>query len=171
MSKISKQLSYILRHNPESANMVLDKDGYAVVNNVLEFFKINIHTLENLIKIDDKQRFSFNKDKTLIRASQGHTINVNINFKEIQPVTFLYHGTAEQYKDIIMKDGLKKMQRHHVHLASEHKDSVTVGMRKGTPVLLEIDAPRMYREGYKFYISDNGVYLTDFVPSKYIKII
>jgi putative RNA 2'-phosphotransferase len=128
-----------------------------------------------VVETSDKKRFTVSEDGKKIRAAQGHSVDVDLQLAEIVPPFKLYHGTAQRFLDSIMKEGLKKMSRHHVHMYSEDKldKAKDTGYRhqKGTkPVLLIIEAKQMHNEGYKFYKSENDVYLTDFIPSKYIKI-
>lgn len=175
---ISKFLSYVLRHRPDNIGLVLDKNGWTNVSDVIEKSKPEFDlTLEDLKEVAakcDKQRFKFNEDFTKIKANQGHSVKVDLDLKPITPPEFLYHGTAERFLKDIMVEGLKKMNRHHVHLYKEEdiKKAKDTGQRhqKGTSgVILVIDAKKMQNDGFVFYKTDNNVYLTDFVHSKYIK--
>ncbi len=171
--KIGKQLSYILRHHPESAGITLDSDGYADTAEIISalsknFDGFNFRSLERIVVENDKQRYSFNKDKTKIRANQGHSLkNVNINFKTCEPPAVLYHGTGLRFMDSIRKEGIKKMSRQYVHLSPDEDTAVKVGKRHGKPFVIKIDAAAMFHVGYIFYLSENGVWLTDYVPVKY----
>lgn len=174
-TNISKTLSYILRHKPEKFNITLDKEGYTLVDSILSNLNITIDELEHVVSSCDKQRFKFNEDKTKIKANQGHSIDVDLNLKAIVPPVKLYHGTAPRFYSSIMKEGLKKMNRHHVHLYDEEsiKKAKDTGSRhqKGLPgLVLEIDAKEMLKDGFKFFRTDNNVYLCDYIPSKYITI-
>ncbi len=171
---LSKFLSLILRHKPETIGLQLDENGWANVEELIQ--KINAtgqsidHELLNSIVVtNDKQRFAFNEDKTLIRASQGHSIEVELQLKETQPPAFLYHGTVDKYITAIKAEGLKKMSRQHVHLSSSKETATLVGSRRGKPVILIIDAPKMCEDGHLFYLSENNVWLTDCVPAQYIQ--
>jgi len=167
----SREISYLLRHNPKGLNM--DKEGYVLVNDLLTKIGITKEELDWVIDNNDKKRFAYSDDETKIRASQGHSIKVDIDFKEVRPPMKLYHGTTPENIKSIMKTGLNKMKRHHVHLTDNLNTAKSVGKRYSknkSPEILEINAGAMYADGYKFYLSDNGVWLTDNVPSKYINI-
>lgn len=169
--QISKFLSLVLRHQPEKIGLKLDNEGYGDVSVILEKTGLTLVELEDIVDTNDKKRFSFNQDKTKIRASQGHSVDTEIKFKNAYPDFKLYHGTQKEKVDSILKSGLNKGNRHHVHLAKDQGTSVTVGMRKGSAVILEIDAPQMLKDGHQIFISDNGVYLIEFVPPIYIRIL
>lgn len=170
---ISKLLSYILRHKPEEYGIVLDENGYTNVNELIN--KLNAHNenisfeiLQYIVDTNNKKRFAFNEDCTKIRASQGHSVDVELGYKEQQPPAILYHGTIEKFLAAIMKDGLQKMQRHHVHLIADKTTATKVAERRGKPIILQIKADEMFAAGYKFYLSANGVWLIDHVPPFYI---
>lgn len=169
LTRTSKYLSLILRHKPEAAGIELDKHGWAKVSELLPAIKISMKTLEEIVDTDEKQRYSFNEDKTLIRANQGHSIDVDVELEEIEPPEYLYHGTGSKSVDSILNNGLSKMSRKYVHLSGNYDTAVKVGKRHGIPVVLTIKAKEMYNAGYKFYKSKNGVYLTDNVPAEYIE--
>lgn len=170
---ISKYISLVLRHKPEIAGIVLTQEGYAKTELLIKaiqkrFGKFDMNDLEDIVRTDEKGRYSFNSDKTMIRANQGHSTNqVNITFKEVIPPDVLFHGTGARTLDIISKEGLKPMSRQYVHLSKDEETAIKVGARHGDPVVLRIDSKRMFDDGYKFYISDNGVYLTKVVSPKY----
>lgn len=173
-NKLSVFISLILRHRPEVINISLDKYGYANVDELIKGVnnsgkKLTREILEDIVETDNKNRYSFNEDKTKIRANQGHSINVDVGLKMAIPPEILYHGTAEKSLDYILLDGIKKMNRLYVHLSDNLETAKKVGSRHGKPVVLIIDAKRMVEDGYNFYLSDNKVWLTDFVPKKYIK--
>lgn len=172
LNDVSKYLSLILRHKPEIIGIELDKNGWGRVDEILSNlpteYKIDFNTLEEIVKADNKQRYSFNEDKTKIRANQGHSIKVDVELKEVVPPDVLYHGTAEKYVDSIKKQGLVSKQRLHVHLSDNIDTAVLVGSRHGNPFVFSLDAKQMYEDCYKFYKSENGVYLTNDVPSKYL---
>jgi putative RNA 2'-phosphotransferase len=146
----------------------LDQSGWADVQELIQKAdRFTMEELEYIVANNNKKRFAFNSDKTKIRASQGHSIDIDLNYKESRPPAALYHGTATRFVDKIMKDGLKKMNRHHVHLSDDCKTAVEVGRRHGKAVVFKIWTSQMYEDGFKFYISDNGVWLTEHVPEKY----
>jgi len=172
--KISKLLSLILRHQPETIDLKLDENGWTNVDKLREkYSKHKIHfTLEELHEVVEtyhKKRFIFNKDKTKIRANQGHSIDVDLALKPQQPPEFLYHGTAQNNIDSILKNGIEKRSRQHVHLSLDRETATKVGMRHGKPIILTIKTDEMFEDGILFYLSENNVWLTDFVDKKYIK--
>jgi putative RNA 2'-phosphotransferase len=175
MSKILKDtgryMSLLLRHKPERENLTLDEQGYVLVDELLEKLDITIDDLDWIVENNDKKRFVFNSDKTMIRAAQGHSISVDLKMKQILPPDILYHGTSITNGSEISKNGLLKMNRNHVHLTDNRNTAYSVGMRyakyQNKIWIIEIDAKAMNADGYKFYRSENGVYLTDHVPSKY----
>ena len=173
MTKLSKFIALVLRHKPETIGLTLKADGWV---SVYEFIKamneyghpITMVGLKEIIESDWKGRYSLDEKENNIRANQGHSANVEIEFKEVVPPKILYHGTNKGVVDVIFKTGLQKMARHHVHLSLMEGTAVTVGSRRGSPVVLVVDAEQMYYGNFKFFISENGVYLTDQVPPKYI---
>lgn len=124
--------------------------------------------LEYIVNNSDKQRFTFNNDKSKIRANQGHSIEVELDLQEKIPPTILYHGTVDKFVDSIRNSGIEKRSRNHVHLSAETETAIKVGSRKGTPVILTVNSGQMYKDGYKFYQSKNDVWLIEFVPKEYI---
>lgn len=171
---ISKLLSLVLRHSPETIDLKLDKNGWATVEELIQKCNkagnsIDFDLLEYVVENNDKMRFSFNDDKAKIRANQGHSISVELNLKEVEPPEYLYHGTVAKFISEIKDKGLQKMTRQHVHLSADKETATKVGSRRGVPVILIINSAAMFREGYKFYLSDNNVWLTDAVPIKYIQ--
>lgn len=174
IKNISKFLSLVLRHAPETIQLQLDKNGWANVDELIikchQFGKeFDFELLEEVVETNDKKRFAFNEDLTKIRANQGHSIDVDLNFKELQPIDFLYHGTVEKFIDLIKNEGIQKMSRQYVHLSKDKETAIKVGSRKGKPIILKIDAQKMFESGFKFYLSENNVWLTDEVPAKYIE--
>lgn len=173
-TKISKSLSYWLRHRPEAIGITIKKNGWVDVKELLEKAKKEItfdfNELKEVVQNCEKQRFSLSEDFCEIKANQGHSIDVKIKFKEITAPPVLYHGTVDKFMDSIKKKGLIPGNRHHVHLSKDIETATSVGSRRGHPVILEINSNKMQDEGFKFFISDNGVYLTDIVPPKYINI-
>lgn len=168
LTKTSKFISLILRHKPEEIGITLDEHGWANVAEFLRGVNIDMKTLEYIVTTDNKQRYSFNEDKTLIRANQGHSIPVDVELEEVQPPEFLWHGTGEKYEQDIIRDGLIPKSRLYVHLSSDTQTAITVGKRHGNVVLFRVDALKMYEDGYKFYLSKNGVWLTKCVPTSYL---
>jgi putative RNA 2'-phosphotransferase len=174
---LSKYLSYLLRHHPEKINLHLDDYGWADVNELIEKVNANSSTsntltfsiLEEVVANNNKKRFTFNEDKTKIRASQGHSIEIKLGYEAVEPPEFLYHGTATRFLDGIKKDGLKKMSRHHVHLSQEKSTASNVGQRHGKLVILIINSKAMHEAGHEFFVSENGVWLTDHVPVEFIE--
>ena len=167
--KISRYISLILRHKPEAIGITLNEHGWANVNELIKGININMETLEHIVATDDKQRYSFNEDKTLIRANQGHSIPVDVELEEIQPPKYLYHGTGKKYKDSIIEDGLIPKSRLYVHLSSDINTAINVGKRHGDVIVFRINALKMCNDGYKFYVSKNGVWLTKHVPTVYLE--
>ena len=170
-----KFLAYILRHNPSAVGIELDKNGWADVEDLLDCVQrtgrvLDFALLEEIVATDDKGRFSFNEDKSKIRANQGHSIDVDLQLEEKLPPAVLYHGTAEKYLDGIKQNGIEKRTRNFVHLSPDEQTAVKVGSRHGKPAVLKIDTAGMYDDGFKFYLSENGVWLTQFVPFKYVTI-
>lgn len=170
--KISKSLSYWLRHRPEVIGITLNNEGWTNVKELIEKAQLEVQfdldELKEVVVSCDKQRFSFSEDFSNIRASQGHSVKINLSFKEITAPPVLYHGTAEQFIESIKKKGLLPGKRHHVHLSKDIETASKVGQRHGKLVILKIDTIKMQDAGFAFYISDNGVYLTDSVPKKFI---
>ena len=167
--QIGKKITYLLRHNPE--DLVMDKNGYVSVSSLLNKVRITQQELDHIVDTNDKKRLAYNVDKTLIRASQGHSIEVDVQLRATRPPRSLYHGTSAESYEKIKKTGLSKMNRLHVHLTDNKETAYKVGKRYSKdkqPIILEIDSAAMYTDGYKFYLSENGVWLTDNVPVKYI---
>lgn len=171
-NKISKTLSYILRHKPENFNIKLDSNGWALVENITEQLYIDMKTLDHIVETNDKKRFMFNENKTKIRACQGHTIDVDVELKKCIPPIQLYHGTKKEFVDVILKTGLKPMNRKYVHLSADIDTATNVaGRRKGDDKILEIQSKAMYNDNIDIFISENGVYLVEYVDPKYIKVL
>lgn len=169
ITRISKYMCLILRHKPEEIGITLDEHGWANVDELLNGIEINMSELEFIVKTDDKQRYSFNEDKTLIRANQGHSIPVDVDLEEVEPPEYLWHGTGEKYLKDISSMGLIPKSRLYVHLSSDTDTALTVGQRHGAPTLFRIEALKMHQDGFKFYLSKNGVWLTKYVPVEYLK--
>ena len=168
----SKFISLILRHKPEAIGITLDEHGWANVDELIEGVSrthpLDMAALELIVAEDEKQRYSFNEDKTLIRANQGHSILVDVELDEKEPPEVLYHGTGEKYVSSIDRQGLIPKSRLYVHLSHDEETAVKVGTRHGKPVIYTVKSGDMYRDGYKFFCSVNGVWLTKEVPVKYL---
>lgn len=172
--KISKFLSLVLRHQPEKIGITLDQAGWVLVAELLDAcnrhgFSITEEELEGVVRTSDKQRFAFSDDQRMIRANQGHSVAVRLDYQPLTPPEVLYHGTAERFLDSIKAQGLLKGKRHHVHLSSDEATAIKVGSRHGKPVVLLIESLRMHKDGLVFYQSENGVWLTEHIPPAYIK--
>jgi putative RNA 2'-phosphotransferase len=173
--KISKFLSLVLRHDPQKIGIQLDECGWVSIEELLEKAKlnhvqINLEQLNRVVETNDKKRFAISEDGTKIRASQGHSIQVDLRLTETKPPTTLYHGTSTKFIDQIMNEGLKPMKRQHVHLSSDIITATKVGQRHGQPVVLTVHSELLYQDGCNFYLSDNGVWLTSFVDQKYLEL-
>lgn len=173
-TKISKFMSLVLRHKPEQIGLELDEAGWADVKSLIEKMnakgkKVNFEIVEHVVDTNNKKRFAFNKDKTRIRANQGHSIEVEHGYKPVEPPEILYHGTGEKSLSSIMETGIDKRNRHHVHLSADVETALNVGQRHGKPIILEIASMDMMNDGHDFFLSENGVWLTENVPVKYIK--
>ncbi|WP_423394616.1 RNA 2'-phosphotransferase [Burkholderia sp. LMG 21824] len=174
-TSISRTLSYLLRHAPETIGLQLDPEGWADIDELItgaarQGHPLDRATLETVCATSDKQRFALSDDGRRIRAVQGHsTPAVQRRYPAAQPPERLYHGTATRFLDSIRAQGLKPGARHHVHLSPEIRTALAVGKRYGVPVILEVDAQRMHRQGYTFFVAENGVWLTDTVPAEFLK--
>lgn len=171
--RISKYLSLVLRHNPEVIGLNLDENGWADVGELQEKCAkqnraFTLEELDEVVETNDKKRFILNEDKTRIRANQGHSINVDLALKPQQPPEFLYHGTSEANLASIFEKGIEKRNRQHVHLSQDKETATKVGMRHGKPVILTIETGKMDKDGMVFYLSENNVWLTNFVDAEYI---
>lgn len=176
LTNLSRYMSLILRHKPEVIEITLDEHGWASVNDLICGIEknnpgFNMDILEQIVRTDSKQRYSFNDDKSLIRANQGHSVNVDVELKEKEPPEYLYHGTGEKYVKSINQDGLIPKSRLYVHLSKDIKTAENVGKRHGKEVVYRINSGQMYRDGYKFYLSENGIWLTKEVPIKYLEMV
>ncbi len=173
---ISKFLSLILRHEPEKIELKLDEKGWANVAELLEKSakagnKFTFEELAEVVATNDKKRFAFDETGRKIRASQGHSLEIEIEFEEKTPPAIFYHGTAEKNVGAIFANGLNKMSRHHVHLSSEAETARKVGTRHGKPVIFKVNTAAMLAENFKFYVSANGVWLVEKVPPKFLEVI
>jgi len=171
----SKLLSYVLRHRPDSIGLALDANGWAGVDEMLARLNgaghaIGRDLLARVVAGNDKQRFAFSEDGSRIRASQGHSVKVDLALTPAEPPDMLYHGTASRFMKSILAAGLRASGRHHVHLSANVATAKTVGARHGFPVVLHVDARRMREDGAVFYQSDNGVWLTEAVLPRYLSV-
>ncbi len=172
--KISRYLSRHLRHQPDRIGIKLGSGGWVAVDELLAAckkhqFAISRAELNEVVANNDKKRFSFDSTGTLIRANQGHSIEVDLQLEPVVPPNVLYHGTSAGAVESILQTGLNKMSRHHVHLSSEITTAKAVGARHGKPVVFTVDAATMHQAGYEFYCSENGVWLVDHVPPEYLQ--
>jgi putative RNA 2'-phosphotransferase len=173
-TRISKFLSLVLRHQPETIGIELDDNGWSNVEILIEKsiengFQFDKTILNHIVETNSKKRFSFNENKEEIRANQGHSVEVELGYISQKPPKILYHGTGEKSVDSVSQTGLEKRQRHQVHLSEEIETAIAVGQRHGRPVVFEVLADQMYCDNYEFFLSENGVWLTNNVPPKYLK--
>jgi len=173
---ISKFLSLVLRHKPEVIGLILDKEGWVSTEELItkynehRHFPITFEELDYVVQNNNKKRFAFNADQSKIRASQGHSVNISLNYSPVEPPEFLYHGTARKNLESIQKTGIEKRGRHHVHLSAELDTAHNVGSRHGKPVILKINAKQMHLDGHEFFCSENGVWLTEGVTVTYFEV-
>ena len=175
LKRTSKFLSLVLRHRPEAIGAQLDANGWIETETLLAKMnqagrKIDMEALRYIVANNNKKRFAFNEDESRIRASQGHSIKVDLAYEPVEPPEFLFHGTAEQHVQSILKNGIEKRNRHDVHLSEELDTATNVGGRHGKPVILTVHSLKMHQAGHKFFVSENGVWLTAFVPAEYIEL-
>ena len=162
----------ILRHKPESIGVTLDERGWAdvkeLITGISKKYPFDMKILEEIVRTDDKQRYSFNEDKTLIRANQGHSIPVDVELEIVDPPEFLWHGTGEKYTDSIERIGLIPKNRLYVHLSVDEETAINVGKRHGKPFIYRVRSGEMIKRGYVFYRSKNGIWLTKTVPIEFL---
>jgi len=173
--RTSKFLSLVLRHQPQTIGIKLDSSGWVSVDELLAAInrhpnniKLNRKSLEQVVVSNDKQRFEFNEDRSSIRARQGHSVSVDLGYPPATPPETLLHGTPRKFVAPILETGIKKMNRHHVHLHTDQKTATAVGARRGDSVLLSVRSGDMHRAGFIFFVTKNGVWLTDHVPPEFI---
>jgi putative RNA 2'-phosphotransferase len=174
--KRSKYLARRLRHQPEALGLTLEPGGWVAVDALLAAMRrhgieLSRAELEEIVASNNKQRFSFDATGTRIRANQGHSIPVDLQLAPATPPDALYHGTSKATIGPILREGLQKMRRQHVHLSRDKATAIKVGSRHGAPIVLLVDAAAMARDGYQFFLSDNGVWLTDHVPPRYLRVL
>jgi putative RNA 2'-phosphotransferase len=172
--RTSKLLSRILRHDPASVGLTLDPGGWVGVDDLLAALRRHGHRvdralLEHAVATNDKKRFAFDGAGARIRASQGHSIGVDLGLTPVVPPEELYHGTPERTAPAIRREGIRKMGRDHVHLSPDAATATRVGARRGKPYVFAVDAAGMHRDGHVFVLSENGVWLTDHVPPAYLR--
>lgn len=170
--RLGKYLSLVLRHNPQAAGITLDEHGWADVEALLAGvcrtgWRINMETLERIVRENNKNWYSFNENHTKIRANQGHSLPVDVELRKTKPPQYLYHGTAARFHASIQREGIKKMGRQYVHLSGDFQTAMEVGRRHGSPVVVTINAKAMAADGVTFYCSENGVWLCEYVDPQY----
>lgn len=177
MKNLSKFMSLVLRHAPETIGITLDEGGWVNIHQLIYgikkmpgFEEVMVWDIEKVVREDKKGRYALKDREQMIRASQGHSVKVDLGLGAQIPPSRLYHGTPTKYADAIKADGLKKMARHHVHLSPDIATAKQVAERRGKAVILFVDASKMYSDGYEFFVSENGVWLTDHVPVEYLEI-
>ncbi len=170
--RTSKFLSLVLRHKPETIGIELDASGWVDVEVLLEACKehgrtISIEQLHAVVDNNDKQRFVIRDGR--IRANQGHSLSVTLGLESVEPPDLLFHGTVEKFVESIRENGLKRMDRQHVHLSADEETATSVGRRRGKPIIYKVKALEMYEAGYSFFLSENGVWLTESVPPEFLQ--
>ncbi|MGI5505615.1 RNA 2'-phosphotransferase [Lentzea sp. CA-135723] len=167
MIRLSKRMSKALRHQPERVGLTLDAAGWVSVADLLSALGISEEDMLEVVERNDKKRFVVDGDR--IRANQGHSVEVDLGLPAAVPPGDLFHGTVAQYLDDIMRDGLRPMSRHDVHLSPDRETARRVGARRGRPLILVVDAQAMHADGHEFRLSANGVWLTQHVPARYLR--
>jgi putative RNA 2'-phosphotransferase len=174
ITHISKFLSLVLRHQPQIIGIQLDQNGWTNIIDLIEKADkygvyIDRETLNHIVATNSKKRFAINDSNDKIRASQGHSVEIELGYISQEPPDILFHGTAEKSVYSILQTGLEKRTRQHVHLSSDVEMAIKVGQRHGKPFVLRVLANKMYKDNFQFFLSENGVWLTDYVPPKYLK--
>lgn len=174
ITHISKFLSLVLRHQPETIGIQLDQSGWTDIAELIEKsnnygVKFDREILNHIVATNSKKRFAFNDTLDKIRASQGHSVEIELGYINQKPPEILFHGTGEKSVQSILATGLERRNRQHVHLSSDFNTAIKVGQRHGKPFVFKVLAEQMYYDNFQFYISDNGVWLTEHVPIKYLK--
>ncbi|MEI6208857.1 MAG: RNA 2'-phosphotransferase [Desulfuromonadales bacterium] len=172
-TKLSKFLSLVLRHQPDAIGLNLDSAGWADITELIEKARkagVNLTpaAIQNVVATSDKQRFRISPDGTRIRANHGHSLPVELGLPEAEPPDVLYHGTAKRNLASIRREGIRRGKRNHVHLSADKDSAVKVGVRHGQPVVLIVLAAKMHRDGIRFFYSENGVWLTEYVAPEYL---
>jgi len=174
--RISKRMSYWLRHQPERAGLTLDEHGWVEVPELIEAFNqhgqsVDRDILNEVVATNDKKRFEFDDKGQRIRARQGHSVSIELGYEPTEPPEWLFHGTASRNIESIEEKGLHKAGRHHVHLSTDTSLMLEVARRHGRPVLVKVAAGKMHAEGFEFFLTGNGVWLTDAVPPEYLEVV
>lgn len=168
--KMGKRLAWLLRHDKQALqDGIIDKNGWRLVSDLIKEHGFSYELLDEIVETNDKKRYEYNDNKVCIRARQGHSINVDVELDEVIPPNVLYHGTYTHALKSIYELGILKGKRLYVHLSESRETALNVGSRHGTPYVLEIDSEQMHKDGIKFYMSNNGVWMTEKVERKYIK--
>ena len=173
ITKTSRYLCFLLRHNPSAAGIMLDSHGYADVQELISAVSktrpFDWKMLEQIVATDEKGRYAFSDDKKMIRCTQGHSIPVDLELEEKEPPAILYHGSCTRFAESIETYGLQSQTRQYIHLSTDYRTAVNVGTRHGEPVVYEVDAAALYNNGYEFYLAANGIWLCRHViPSLYL---
>ncbi len=173
---LGKLMSLVLRHKPEAIGLVLDSEGWASVDELIEKISttgmsVSKEDILRVVNENDKKRFSLSFDGERIRANQGHSIPVELGLLPRQPPLILYHGTATRFLNAILTEGLKPQSRQYVHLSIDEAAAIRVGQRHGKPVVLTVSAENMYQRGFQFFLSDNGIWLTSEVPAAFLSVV
>lgn len=176
ITAVSKFMSLVLRHKPETIGLTLDVNGWADTTELINKMNSNgkaitFYELNYVVATNSKKRFAFNNDKTKIRANQGHSLAVDLQLQPVKPPVQLYHGTSLQSVSSILKTGLEKRSRQHVHLSPDIETAMIVGKRHGKPAVFLVDAATMEEDEFDFYLSKNKVWLTEHVPVKYLRLL
>ena len=166
-------MSLALRHKPEALDLQLDNQGWSTIEALIKGFQnkgisLTLEQLQKIVEENNKKRFTFNEDGTMIRANQGHSIDIDLGMEPTTPPPTLFHGTATRFLDSIQATGLEKRSRQHVHLSADKETASQVGKRHGKLVILVVRSAEMHEKGFEFFISKNGVWLTDHVPVEFI---
>jgi len=174
ITHISKFLSFVLRHQPETIGIQLDQSGWTDIAELIEKannygVKFDREILNHVVATNSKKRFAFNDTLDKIRASQGHSVEIELGYINQKPPETLFHGTGEKSVQSILDTGLERRNRQPVHLSSDFDTAIKVGQRHGKPFVFKVLAEQMYNDNFQFFISDNGVWLTEHVPIKYLK--
>jgi len=172
-AQLSKFLSLVLRHKPDAIGLTLTPEGWADIDELLAKSdatgtRLSREDLLEIVATSDKKRFSLSEDRQRIRAAQGHSVTVELGLPPQEPPNILYHGTATRFMDSIRSEGLRPQARQQVHLSADEATAKRVGQRHGKPVIFKVEALRMHVNGFKFFLADNGVWLTDQVPPEFL---
>jgi putative RNA 2'-phosphotransferase len=172
-AQLSKFLSYVLRHKPDAIGLTLDSRGWTSIDELITKSaaagtRFTRDDLLHVVTTSEKKRFSLSEDGQRIRAAQGHSVEVDLGLSPREPRSMRYHGTATRFVDAILSEGLKPQSRQQVHLSADEATASRVGQRHGKPVVLKVETIRMYAQGFKFFLADNGVWLTNRVPPAFL---